>query len=127
MWLSFVPNTAVVHDPTAWLLDVMVLLTAKEFGACLVCFLAHGLFSPRPQGSPVSPYDVMINGSRHLHAVWTGARYSSQPTWTTHAHTHDTHDTQRTRHVTNEKEPKIREGRRVPGHRHARRGARGAG
>jgi len=46
MWLKFTP---IVSKPTLWEMDVM--------------------------GSPVSPYEVVVNGSRHLHAIWTGVSY----------------------------------------------------
>jgi len=48
MFLSFNP---IVDDPHGWTMDVL--------------------------GYPVSPYNVVINGTRHLHAVWEGVSYSS--------------------------------------------------
>jgi len=47
MWFSFTP---IVPNPKLWLMDVM--------------------------GSPVSPYDVVVNGSRHLHSIWSGVSYN---------------------------------------------------
>ena len=46
LWLSFIPR---VRDPRAWRLDKL--------------------------GQWVSPYDVLLDGNRHLHAVQRGARY----------------------------------------------------
>jgi len=46
MWLKFTP---IVPDPHFWVMDVM--------------------------GSPVSPYEVAVNGSRHLHSIWSGVNY----------------------------------------------------
>eukprot|EP01125_Pyxidicula_operculata_P012339 TRINITY_DN404_c0_g1_i1.p1 TRINITY_DN404_c0_g1~~TRINITY_DN404_c0_g1_i1.p1 ORF type:complete len:756 (+),score=195.29 TRINITY_DN404_c0_g1_i1:7-2274(+) len=51
MWLKFRP---IVGDPKNWWMDVM--------------------------GSPVSPYEVVVNGSRHMHAVWEGIWYKNQNT-----------------------------------------------
>jgi len=47
MWLKFSP---IVSNPRLWEMDVM--------------------------GSPVSPYEVVVNGSRHLHGIWSGVTYN---------------------------------------------------
>eukprot|EP01121_Diplochlamys_sp_Union-15-3_P016239 TRINITY_DN548_c0_g1_i4.p1 TRINITY_DN548_c0_g1~~TRINITY_DN548_c0_g1_i4.p1 ORF type:complete len:608 (-),score=90.63 TRINITY_DN548_c0_g1_i4:25-1848(-) len=46
MWLSFVP---IITNPGLWSLDVM--------------------------GVPINPYEVVANGSRHLHAIWKGISF----------------------------------------------------
>jgi hypothetical protein len=51
LWLSFIPR---VRHPRAWQLDKL--------------------------GQWVSPYDVMRDGSRHLHGVQQGARYDDGQT-----------------------------------------------
>jgi len=51
MWLKFTP---IVSSPQLWQMDVM--------------------------GSLVSPYEVVANGSRHLHSIWEGVYYDDTTT-----------------------------------------------
>jgi len=53
MWLKMNP---IVGDPRYWSLDVM--------------------------GLPVNPLEVVVNGSRHLHAIWDGISYNNPNTQT---------------------------------------------
>jgi len=48
LWLSFVPGPST--SPSEWTMDVL--------------------------GSPVSPMEVLSNGTRHMHAVWDGVTWS---------------------------------------------------
>jgi len=47
IWFSFNPITS---NPGLWVLDVM--------------------------GYPINPYEVIVNGSRHVHAIWKGVSYN---------------------------------------------------
>jgi hypothetical protein len=50
-WVTFAPHVGADADAGGWRLDVM--------------------------GQPVDPLDVVVNGTRHVHAVWAGAAYAA--------------------------------------------------
>jgi hypothetical protein len=58
MWLSFNPDHSVVSDPKGW-----------NLGNEVFCEFSN---QTDVMGSAVNPYDVVANGSRHLHAIWSG-------------------------------------------------------